>query len=90
VAVLVRIGSERTAEEFYLGALLVQIDRLARPAVRRSLLAAVHDTYGAAVPARRARVLRALLAEARADEAHGRRRAAQAELAVWVSVARPG
>jgi hypothetical protein len=86
--VTARIGRERVPEQLALASLLVQIDRLARPSERRSLLAAVTDTYGAAVPERRARVLGALLAEAEAVEARARRRSARSELAAWVPVVR--
>jgi hypothetical protein len=67
----------------------VQITRLAHPAERRGLLAAVTDTHGAAVPERRAQVLRALLAEAEAIEARARGGPVGAELAEWVPVVRP-
>jgi hypothetical protein len=86
--VLVRVGPVPEPEQRALAALLAEIGRLARPGRRRGLLAAVEDAYGAAVPARRARVLRALLAEAEAAEPAPWTPLTAAELAAFVPVAR--
>jgi hypothetical protein len=63
---------------------------LNRAAVQRRLMAAVVDTYGAAVPSRRAKVLRALLAEAETAQAQEFGSASRQDLAALVPVARPG
>lgn len=82
---VVRIGRARGPEPFALACLLVQIDRLGRP-VQRGFLAAVEDTYGEAIPSRRAGVLRALLAEARTIEAAARERSDGAALAALLPI----
>jgi hypothetical protein len=79
--VIVRVGAELTQEQFALANLLVYVERLARPAQRRGLFDAIWDTYGAGVPSRRVRILRALLAEARDAEAAAWQRSAQTALA---------
>jgi len=53
-------------------------------------MAAVEDGYGAAVPARRARVLRALLVEAETAEAAPVSPFTRTELAAFIPVARAG
>jgi hypothetical protein len=86
--VIVRIGTEANAEQRALAGVLVRVERLARPGQRRQLLEAVWDTYGAGVPARRARILRALLAEARDAETVAWQRSVQTPLADLRPVAR--
>jgi hypothetical protein len=90
--VIARVRRARTPEAFALACLLVQIGRLAGPAQRRGLYASVWDAYGAAVPSRRARVLRALLAEAETLEASTLERSVPARLDELVPVPprRPG
>ena len=85
-----RVGPVPEPEQRALASLLVEVGRLARPARRRGLPAAVEDAYGAAVPARRARVLRALLAEAAAAETAPGSPFTPAEFAAFVPVARAG
>jgi hypothetical protein len=77
---IVRIGTEATAEQRALAALLVRVERIGRPGHRRQLLEAIWDTYGVGVPSRRAKILRGLIAEAEHAEATARRRSARAGL----------
>ena len=84
------IGPVPEPEQLALASLRVQIGRLARPGRRGGLLAAVEDAYGAAVPARRARVLRALLAEAESAEAAPGSPFTRTELTAFIPVARAG
>jgi hypothetical protein len=85
--VIVRIGAERTLEQFALASLLARVERLARPSWCRGLLDAIWDTYGAGVPSRRVKILRSLLAEAEEAEAAMWRWSAQADITSLAPVA---